>query len=435
MISSTSVGMGHLALAWGVMSMGYGARELSLVLACNAFPALLILCGGIIGDRFRRHHVLIGAELTACLAWLALGASFTIDQAPLPLLCSLAGLGGVATAIFLPTIRGVIADLLGGDKRLAGNALINQTESIGHLIGFVSSGAAVTLVGPAWAAGARGALCGISAALLTRLATHRPSRTAASPLQDLRQGWQEFIRRPWVWIMTLHYTVITTALVCYMKIAGPVYTQHGHGGAWAWGIISAAQPLGALAGALIGARWRPPRLLLITATLPASISLPMLVMGGGSSWQLIALAAVIPGVLQAVYYVFWTTALQNRIPHEVLVRVNSWNIVTSYMMMPLIVLLSGPLVAAFGPQPIILAAATATITATAATLITLRLTPTAHLPTEKPQPQNKTTPTGPQPDKTPTGQPHPQHWLHKSHPPWARTRRTPTSSKRTDLPN
>ncbi|WP_067466043.1 MFS transporter [Actinomadura macra] len=402
-ISSISVGMGHLALAWGVMSMGYGARELSIVLACNAFPALLILWGGIVGDRFRRHHVLVGAELTGCLAWLALGASFTMERAPLPLLCSLAGLGGVATAIFLPTVRGVIADLLEGDKRPAGNALINQTESVGQLIGFVSSGAVVTLVGPDWAAGARGILCGISAVLLSRLVTQRPTRADASVLRDLREGWREFIGRPWVWIMTLHYTAITTALVCYMKIAGPLYTQDGHGSAWAWGVISAAQPLGALAGALIGARWRPARLLLVTATLPASVSLPMLLMGSGTSWQLIALAAVVPGVLQAVYYVFWTTALQNRIPRAVLVRVNSWNIITSYILMPLIVLLSGPLVTAFGPQPIVLAAAGSAITATVVTLIVLLFASVARLPTEDPEAQHEPTPSALQTDRAATG--------------------------------
>ncbi|WP_075897761.1 MFS transporter [Actinomadura sp. CNU-125] len=281
-VSSTSVGMGPVALAWGVMSMGYGARELSVVVACNTFPALLILCGGIIGDRFRRHHVLMGAELLACLAWLALGLSFTMDRAPLPLLCVLAALGGLATAIFLPTIRGIIADLLTGGKRAAGNALISQTQSAGLLVGFVSSGAVVTLLGPAWAAGGRGAFCGVSAVLLSRLATHRPVRSVrGNALRELLEGWREFKSRPWVWIMTLHYTAITMAMVCFMKIAGPLYTENGHGGAWAWGIISAAQPLGGLAGALIGARWRPAHLICTAALLPASVSLPMLLIGRG----------------------------------------------------------------------------------------------------------------------------------------------------------
>lgn len=381
-ISSTSVGMGHIALAWGVMGMGYGARELSLVVACNAFPALLILGGGVLGDRFRRHHVLIGAELLACTAWLALGATFFMEKAPLALLCSLAGVGGVATAVFLPTVRGIIVDLLASTKRPAGNALINQTESAGHLIGFVTSGAVVTLVGPAWAAGARGALCGISAMILTRLATHHPGRATANPLRDLGRGWRAFKSRPWVWIVTLHYTAITTAMVCYMKIAGPLYTADGHGGAWAWGIIGAAQPLGALAGAVVGARWRPARLLYITVLLPASVSLPMFLMGGGAHWQAIAVAAVVPGALQATYYVFWTTALQANIPSALLVRVNSWNMVTSHVLMPVTVLFSGPLVANFGPQAIVSAAALTALGATALTLLALRLLPDVEAATD-----------------------------------------------------
>ncbi|RAY15014.1 hypothetical protein DPM19_09695 [Actinomadura craniellae] len=379
-ISSMSVGMGHIALAWGVMGMGYGAGELSLVLACNAFPALLILCGGIAGDRFRRHHVLMGAEILACLAWLALGASFSMERAPLPLLCSLAGLGGIATAIFLPTVRGVIADLLAGGRRPAGNAMVSQTEAAGHLLGFVSAGAVVTFVGPAGAAGARGTLCGISAVLLGRLVTRRPDRSAAGPVHDLREGWREFAGRPWVWIMTLQYTAITTALVCYMKIAGPLHAENGHGGAWAWGVISAAPPLGALAGALIGARWRPAHLISVTALLPMTVSLPMLLMGGEAPWQTIAVAALVPGTAQAVHYVLWTTALQDEIPPAVLVRVNSWNMVTGYVLMPVTVLLAGPLVAAFGPQPIVLAAAAGAIGATALTLLVLWLHPAVRSP-------------------------------------------------------
>lgn len=384
-ISSASVGMGHVALAWGIMGLGYGARELSLVLACNAFPALLILCGGIVGDRFRRHHVLMGAEIVACLAWLALGASFSMDRAPLPLLCSFAGLGGLATAIFLPTIRGVIADLLRSGERAAGNALISQTQSVGHLIGFVSSGALVTLVGPAWAAGARGALCGISAVLLGKLVTHHPGgRTGSGLLRELGEGWREFRRRSWIWIMTLHYTVITAAVVCYMKIAGPLYTENGHGGAWAWGVISAAQPLGALIGALVGAHWRPVHRISVTAFLPVSVTLPMLLMGCGAPWPAIAAVALIPGALEAVYYVLWTTVLQDEIPHAVLVRVNSWNMVTSFGLMPMTVLLCGPLVAGFGSQAIVLGAATAAIAATVVTLVVVWLLPGVRSPAEQP---------------------------------------------------
>ncbi|MFA1544569.1 MFS transporter [Actinomadura monticuli] len=313
-ISSASVGFGQLALAWGVMNLGYGAQGLSLVMACNAFPALLIICGGVAGDRFRRHHVLMGAETLACLSWLAIGTALFTGKAPLALLCALGAIGGVATAMFLPTLPGIIADLLDSADRPAGNALVNQTQSAGLLIGLISSGAMVTAMGPAWAASMRGVLCGLSAMLLCRLATARPSNPCAGPLRDLRDGWREFRARPWVWIMTLQYTAITTAVVCYTKIAGPLYTTDGHGGAWAWGVIRACEPLGAVVGALIGARWRSGRTIRMAALLPMSAALPMLLMGSGAPWKMIAAAALIPGVFQAVYYVLWTTALQDDSP-------------------------------------------------------------------------------------------------------------------------
>lgn len=372
-VSSASVGFGQLALAWGVMDLGYGARGLSLVMACNAFPALLIICGGVAGDRFRRHYVLMGAETLACLSWLAIGAALFTGRAPLALLCALAAVGGVATALFLPTLRGIIADLLDSPNRTAGNALINQTQSIGLLIGLVSSGAMVTAVGPAWSASMRGVLCGLSVVLLSRLATSRPSDPGTGPLRDLRNGWREFGARPWVWIMTLQYMAITTAVVCYTKIAGPLYAIDGHGGAWSWGIISACEPLGAVMGALVGARWRPGWPMSAAALLPVSVAFPMLLMGSGGPWPSIAAAAVVPGVLQAVYYVLWATALQERIALDVLVRVNSWNMVASYLLMPLIMLVSGRLATILGAEALAFWSGTTAIIATLSALIGLRL--------------------------------------------------------------
>ncbi|MFG2245767.1 MFS transporter [Spirillospora sp. NPDC048823] len=374
-ISSASVGFGQLALAWGVLNQGYGAHGLSLVMACNAFPALLIICGGVIGDRFRRHHVLMGAETLACLSWLAIGSALFSGKAPLALLCTLGAVGGVATAIFLPTLRGIIADLLGSPDRPAGNALVKQTESVGLLVGLVASGAMVTAVGPAWAASVRGVLCGVSVVLLSRLTTSRPSEPSVGPMRDLREGWREFGARPWVWIMTLQYMAITTAVVCYTKIAGPLYTTNGHGDALAWGIIRACEPLGALVGALVGASWRPTRTIPVVALLPMSVALPMLLMGSGAPWQPIAIAALAPGVLQAVYYVLWTTTLQERFASGVLVRVNSWNMVTSYALMPLIMLASGPLASTFGPEKLAFWSGTTAVIATFSTLLVLRLAP------------------------------------------------------------
>ncbi|GAA1832763.1 hypothetical protein GCM10009735_80470 [Actinomadura chokoriensis] len=117
--------------------------------------------------------------------------------------------------MFLPTIRGIIADLLSGKGRLAGNALVKQTDSVGLLIGLSASGMVVSTVGPGWAASIRGVLCAVGALVLCRLRT--PSWRADNPsfMRELRAGWREFASIRWVWIMTLQYTAVIVAMVCY----------------------------------------------------------------------------------------------------------------------------------------------------------------------------------------------------------------------------
>lgn len=383
LVSSAGAGFGQLALAWGVMDLGYGPGGLSIVLACNSVPALLIVLCGVAGDRFRRHHVLIVAEIITSAAWLAFAVCFWTKRAPFPLLCALATLSGIATAMFLPTIRGIIADLLSGKGRLAGNALVKQTDSIGLLIGLSASGMVVSTVGPGWAASIRGVLCAVGALVLCRLRT--PSWRADNPsfMRELRAGWREFASIRWVWIMTLQYTAVIVAMVCYTDIAGPVYMNDNHGGARAWGIVTACEYVGALAGAFIGTRWKPSRLVLAAAALPAAGAIPMFLMGVQAPWVVLAVATFIPGACTAIYYVFWTTALQNTFAPEVLVRVNSWNIIASYILMPVTVLAAGPLVQGAGPQAVVLGAGILTALAVACSLLILRTAPRALVTTSK----------------------------------------------------
>ncbi|WP_245679305.1 MFS transporter [Actinomadura hibisca] len=368
LFSSAGVGFGQVALLWGVKGLGYSPGAISIVLACKAAPALLILAGGIIGDRFKRHHVLAAAEILACLTWSALGICFLVGNAPLPLLCALALLSGIATALFLPTIRSVIADLLDDGDRQTGNALISKADSAGLLIGLSSSGLVITLVGPGWAAGAKGLLCAISALLITRLRTERRQSGRSRAFADLRTGWRHFTGHRWVWVMTLQFTVVIIAVACFTEIIGPLHLSRRNGGAGAWGIIAACEALGALIGAFAGARWKPRRPVLVATMLPASAAIPMVFLGGGARWELVAAAMLIPGMCQAVYYVFWTTELQKTFPGEALARVNSWGIVGSFSLTPIALLLAGPMVETIGTRAAAFGVGAGVVAATALAL-------------------------------------------------------------------
>jgi hypothetical protein len=53
------------------------------------------------------------------------------------------------------------------------------------------------------------------------------------------------------------------------------------------------------------------------------------------------------------FSVCWDTALQDGVPHAVLARVSSWDILTSFVAIPAGNALAGPLAHAFGTAPVI----------------------------------------------------------------------------------
>jgi MFS family permease len=70
------------------------------------------------------------------------------------------------------------------------------------------------------------------------------------------------------------------------------------------------------------------------------------------------LAAVLAGAVlgyAGLFYfdVAWETAIQDHVPHRVLARVASWDIVTSFAAMPIGSALAGPLASAFGIRTVL----------------------------------------------------------------------------------
>ncbi|WP_119730080.1 MFS transporter [Thermomonospora amylolytica] len=366
--SSTGDGFGHIALAWGTLQLGHGPGGLSLVLACRAVPALLVLVGGVLGDRFRRHVVLAGAEVLAAVTWGALAACFLGGGVPLGLLCLLAFVSGLERPVFMPTLRSIVVDLVRVRDRQNTNALLGQADSAGLLIGLALSGIVVAAVGPGWAAAMKAASGAVSVLLLIRLNTSvwRPERPRL--LTDLRTGWREFASTRWVWVLTVQFTAVAVSVSTFMGVVGPSHMSQGHGGSGAWGVVAGCEAFGALLGGFVAARWRPARPALATALLPASAAGPMLLLGAGVPWPALAAAMLVPGVGQAVYFVLWSTTLQREFPPQMLARINSWGLLGNFALTPLTLLAAGPLTSAIGPRNTATASALLILAATAATL-------------------------------------------------------------------
>ncbi|MFI6517901.1 MFS transporter [Spirillospora sp. NPDC050679] len=374
LISSAGVGFGQVAFVWGMKALHYSPSEIAAVAACKAVPALLILAGGVIGDRFRRHHVLAAVDLAAGGAWLAIGTCLATGRAPLPVLCLLALLAGTAHFVFLPVVRGIVADLLPPERRHAGNALVGQTEAAGLLIGLACAGLVVGSFGPAFAAVLKAALCVLSSVLLLRLTAPRRRTQMPGPLTDLRESWRLFLSRGWIWAATLQFTAVVIATATFVEIIGPLAVAERGQGARTWGFVAACEAVGALAGAALAVRLRPGRPIIAAAGLMVLTALPMLLTGSGAPAVAVAAGMLASGMAKAVYLVLWLTELQKVLPIETLARVNGWSIVPAYALAPVALVVVGPVVEAGGPGSTAIVIGTGVLLTTVAVLTGLLVT-------------------------------------------------------------
>jgi predicted MFS family arabinose efflux permease len=129
------------------------------------------------------------------------------------------------------------------------------------------------------------------------------------------------------------------------------------GGATAVGFISAAEGLGGVLGGVVAMRLRPRRLLL--AGFLALGLMPVWVVSyvwpGALSGVMVGAVVGFAGL--TFFGVCWDTALQDRVPHQLLARVSSWDILTSFVGMPVGNALAGPLADRFGSHPVLLVCA------------------------------------------------------------------------------
>jgi MFS family permease len=371
-ISVLGTGFGRVALAFAVLALpGSSPTMLSIVLACQALPQLvLILAGGVIGDRFARRRVLLAAELFAGVAWTGLTLMFLTDHAPLLWVSVFAALAGVASAVFLPAFDGVVPDLVPASRRQSANGLLRIGFNLGLILGLSLAGATVAVVGAGWAVALNAASFFVSAGLILGIRTPAgPPRPPASAWSDLRRGWQEFSSRQWLWAVVAQYAFVVAAINAYVGVFGPLLAVSGLGGAPAWSAITAAQAAGTFLGVGIAVRVHPRRPVRIAVLVTATAALPMALLAASAPLAAVVGAAFLAGVAGDVFGVLWSTTMQREVPADALSRVSSWDLLGSLSFAPLGLLVAGPVAAATGTSRALWGCAALVVLATGGALL------------------------------------------------------------------
>jgi MFS family permease len=255
LVSAAGTWLAYVALTVDVYTRTHSSAWVSAVLLASFLPTVAIagLAGSLL-DRVPRRSLLIGAELGGALVFVLL--PFAPSAAAV---VGLALLAGLASGIYLPTIRASLPSLVDEDELPQANALSQTVSMAGLAAGPVLAGALVATTGVGLPYLLNAASFVVSAALLTRL----PSTAAAvgvergeSHWSSVAAGWRAFSSTPAL------ATVLRLAALASLGGAaisvGEIFLAREafHAGTFGFGLLASASGVGLVAGS-IGA----PRLL------------------------------------------------------------------------------------------------------------------------------------------------------------------------------
>lgn len=366
-----------VALSAGLLSYGYSAGDIGLVMAAtSACFAGFVIFGGVVADRFDARRMMIGADLVRVCTQSAVAVLFLTHGVRLWEVVVVGVVNGTCAATFQPgvasTVVRVARDVQGA------NAVTRTAESAAGLAGPALAGVLVgfTSAGAVFAVHAATYLTSALCLLALRLAPV-PGRGGAGGAgasgagstfrADLAEGWREFRARTWMWSVILVWTVYT---MCVMGpftplAAGQLIPEHGAG---AYGLVNSALGAGTAAGALVAMRHRAEHPLragsfgvFAVALMPVSVGLDLPV-----PWVCACVFAA--GVGGAVWGVNWATSVQTQVPGDILNRIHAYEVAGSVAMFPVGQALAGPAAAAFGTRHVLQAGGVAAVCAGTALL-------------------------------------------------------------------
>jgi hypothetical protein len=329
--------MAPVALAFAVLDLTGSKSDLGFVLAARQVPQLVfLLFGGVWADRLPRHHVMVVSNVLSGASQATLATLLLSGHARLWHLLALSVVNGTSTAFFFPATIGVVPQTVPARILQGANALLRLGMNASFITGSALGGLIVSATSPGVAIAVDAGSFFLGAALTTAMQLPAALRIEGSNmLAELRDGWQEFRSRSWLWAIVLQFGFVNAAENGSLGTLGPVVAKEKLGGAAVWGLILACESAGLILTGFVMLRWRPRRILraatlgvLLMPAVQFAFAVPL-------SAPLICLTCFLAGAGIEIFGVLWDTAMQQEIPQEKLSRVSSYDALGSWMLMPL----------------------------------------------------------------------------------------------------
>ncbi|MEU4621035.1 MFS transporter [Actinoplanes sp. NPDC023801] len=378
-----------IALAFAVLDLTGSTRDLGLVVGARSLAnVLFLLFGGVLADRLPRHLLMVGSSVAAGAVQAVVAALVLTGNATIPLLIALSVVNGMTSALALPASAALLPQTVDEAVRLPANAL-HRIAINGALVGGASlAGVLVATTSPGVGLAVDAATFLVSALCFAGVrvaAPAKPSGERPNVFADLRIGWSEFRSRTWLWVVVAGFAVLNGAWSGGLYVLGPAVADETIG-RQAWGLVLAAETVGMIVGGLLAIRLRVRRLLLVGVVSCFGMALQLFVLGVYPRlWALLAVSFV-AGVMLEQFAVAWDTTMQEHVPADRLARVYSYDMVGSFIAMPVGEVAVGPIAHGVGLEATLVGAGAVATVAVAGMLTSRDVRTLRHrLPEDRPQ--------------------------------------------------
>jgi MFS family permease len=370
-----------VALAFAVLSVNRSATALGAVLAAFTLTRVAFtLIGGVVADRLPRRAVMLACDAVRAAVEAFTAVMLFTHHMTLPLFLVTGAIFGAASAFFGPAADGLVPQTVSAANLQPANALLGISRNALNIFGPAVSGALVALAGTGWVFAIDSVSFVVSGFFLVQLQVRTHVRPEPSHfLSQLRDGFHEVTSRAWVRAPILGFAISNFCFAAFIVLGPKIFLDHFNG-AGDWGIVSACGAIGGILGGLASVRFRPRHPLsagffacMLIAVPIAALAGPLPVLAISASWAL-GLGSV------SLCNTWWETTLQRDIPESVYARVRSYDILVSFVFMPLGFVVFPLLARGLGYERTLLAAAVVT----AATNLVVAFTPGVHAVTEAP---------------------------------------------------
>ena len=370
-----------LALAFAVLDLTGSARDLGLVVGIRTLVnVIFLLFGGVLADRLPKQLLMVGSSLAAAVTQAIAAALVLTGTATVALLVGLGAINGMVGALALPASSSILPLTVPAEIRQQANALNRLTLNSAVILGAPLAGVVVAATNPGWGIAIDAVTFAVAALFFLRVRTRprevpvaaegQPAVEPSRPnvFADLRIGWSEFWSRTWLWVVVAAFSVINACWSGGLYVLGPAVADDSFG-RQGWGFVLAGQTAGMILGALIAMRLRLRRLLLFGVVSTFFLALPVLLLGLYPQLVVLILGAILAGIMLEQFGIAWETTMQEHVPPDKLARVYSYDMVGSFVAMPIGELAVGPIAHAVGVRATLVGAGALIVLAVAGMLI------------------------------------------------------------------